>query len=89
MRKIFKKIVVKKVRTTEGRKKVYVNLASAERFGQSSKDCISWEALLAYEPKFDFNRGRQTEEYLERVARDFQSKHVFGGQNAYLKSLIQ
>ena len=51
LRKMFKKIDVKKIRTTEGRKKVYVNLASAERFKQSSlKESISWETLLAYEP---------------------------------------
>ena len=66
LRKMFKKIDVKKIRTTEGRKKVYVNLASAERVKQSSlKESISWETLLAYEPKFDFHRGRETEEYLE------------------------
>lgn len=66
IRKNFKKIDVKKTKTKEGRKKVYVNLASAERYNQPSlREQISWEALLAYEPKFDFHRGRETEEYLE------------------------
>lgn len=66
VRKIFKKIDVKKIRTAEGRKKVYVNLASGDRFRQSPlRESISWETLLSYEPKFDFHRGRETAEYLE------------------------
>lgn len=45
-----------------------MNPASAEQINSSTlRESISWEALLAYDPKFDFHRGRETVEYLEFI----------------------
>jgi len=57
LKKIFLKKKDSRIRTSEGRKKVYLNLATSSCFtsDNSVSDFLTWLNLKAYKPKFDFH----------------------------------
>ena len=51
VKKLFPKIKESKIRSPEGRKRVYFNLAPAT---SATSDVLAWHTLQNYSPKFDF-----------------------------------